>query len=84
MSQENVDTVRGLYEGFNRTAKIDRNHLHADIVIRNLPGFVEQPRPGIDGADDWEDMAVAAFDTVRFEIDEVLDVGGERVVVVYR
>jgi ketosteroid isomerase-like protein len=84
MSQENVEVVRRMYEDFNRTGKIDRGHLHADVVIRNVPGWVEQPRPGIEGADDWENMMSSAFDTVKFEIDEVLDVGGEQVVVVQR
>ena len=84
MSQEKAAAVRRMYEDFNRTGKIDRNHLHADVVIRNVPAWVEQPRPGIEGADDWENMMWSAFDTVKFEIDEVLDVGGEQVVVVQR
>jgi ketosteroid isomerase-like protein len=84
MSRENVEIVRLGYERFNDGDVDGFLQLCApDFEFRDLPAL---PGSGVfighDGYRTWWAQLVDAFEDLRFEAEEFIDAGGDRVVVV--
>jgi ketosteroid isomerase-like protein len=83
MSQENVETVRLVYERFNN-GDIDGalQLCTTDYEFRDLPAL---PGSGVHIGHDanraWAVQMRETFEDLRFEPDEIIDAGGDRVVV---
>jgi ketosteroid isomerase-like protein len=82
MSRENVELVRGLYEGGVLDAAIDgsgetlRELLHPDVVFVNPPEAVEPgTRRGIDEVMGAAAGAARSFGATRHELRELFDAG---------
>lgn len=78
MSQENVDIVRSIYDAW-REGTSARQYMHPEIEYVNPPDAVE---PGTRrGADSFARIR-DAYDDVRINPDEVIDAGGDEIVVI--
>ena len=87
MSQENVEIVRRWFEGLN-LGKPSPELCDPEVEIRNWSGsLTEGPYRGHDGLERWwretHDPDVGV-DLRLFQVEEIIDVGDERVVVVQR
>jgi ketosteroid isomerase-like protein len=84
MSRDDVDTVRAMWDWFNRMRLPDFDSLHADVRWHTRGDLLNSDTyHGHDGvarlAADW----MGAFDELRVEAEELIDTG-DRVVAVLR
>jgi ketosteroid isomerase-like protein len=79
MSEENVESVRAIYESFNRTGEPDWELFHPDAVldISSVPGFGVVK--GREAALEVIRQYAAVFDQWRISVEEVIPGEGERV-----
>ena len=83
MSQENVETVRGGYETFNRTHRAAREVFHPNVEWHTAEDLPDSgTHRGIEGVQrlfaEWSD----SFEDFQADIAEIIDGGVELVVVV--
>ena len=82
MSQENLEIVRGVYEAANR-GDIDSvsSHIHPDIEFHT---YAQSPEAGVyrgkDAVQKYNENLFDQFESLRIELDELVD-SGESVVV---
>ena len=85
MSQENVDIMRRFYEHLNRSGEADFSLLDPDVVydLSNamLDGAVYR---GHDGVRAYRSMMRGMWQGMRFEPEEFIPVGEDRVIVAFR
>jgi ketosteroid isomerase-like protein len=85
MSLENVERVRQGYQAFNATKQIDFDAYRPDLVVvapDDILGGGE-----LHGRDAYARSArefTETFDDFRAELDEIIDVGGDRILVFVR
>jgi len=81
MSQENVEIVRRAWEAFARNDNVALFPVyHPEVEIHG--GFTNQVYRGLNGAQEWADEWLAAFDQYRSEVEEWIDAGDDVIVVV--
>src|SRR5215207_5917508 len=80
MSAENVELVRRWFDGLRR-GDLQPELCHPDLLIRNWDEApIRGPYHGHPGLQQWWREFVDAFEDVRLELKEVVDVDEERVV----
>jgi ketosteroid isomerase-like protein len=86
MSQENVEIVRRGYEHFNRTGELDPGHWDADAVFDNSNAIFADPGVyrGFDRIMRWVIDQRKMWQSQRYEPQEFISVGADRVVVPQR
>jgi len=83
MSEENVETVRRWWAGFNQEGLPPFDLCDERIEIRNPEGFPNTgPYYGHEGVRQWASDAWEVVEGVRVEPEEVLEVGDRTTVVV--
>jgi ketosteroid isomerase-like protein len=82
MSRENVEIVRLGYEAFNR-GDVDRilDMCDPDVEWEDIPSLDIPAAVGKDAVRAYFEAVMAAWERVRREPEEVIDLGGERVLV---
>lgn len=84
MSEQNVEIIRRGFASLSREG-IDSlaEFLHPEFVTETPPDMALEPDTyvGIPGIRRWFDSFYDAVDEVRFEADEFIDVGGDKVMV---
>ena len=83
MSQENVEMVRAAYEAANRGEfETANSYMHPEIEFHTYP---QSPEAGVyrgrEAVRRYNEHLFEQFESIRFEIDELVD-AGDRVVVV--
>jgi ketosteroid isomerase-like protein len=86
MSQENVEIVRRGYEHFNRTGQLDPDRWDADAVFDNSNAIFADPGiyRGFDRILRWVIDQRKMWESQRYEPQEFISVGADRVVVPQR
>ena len=87
MSQENVEIVRRGFEHFIATGEFLPETLHADFVwdMSTFRGWPDrQTYSGIEGATEFNADWAQAWDDWRLEVEDYIDAGDDRVVVIVR
>ncbi len=87
MSQENVEIVRRAYEHFIATGEFLAETYDADFVwdMSTFRGWPDrQTYPGIEGATEFIAAWDEAWDDWRFEVEDYIDGGDDRVVTIVR
>jgi ketosteroid isomerase-like protein len=86
MSQENVEIVRRGYEFFSRTGELDPDGWDADAVFDNSNAIFADPGVyrGFDRIMEWLTAQAAMWKSQRYEPQEFIPVGDDRVVVPQR
>src|SRR6266480_2579284 len=83
MSQENVELARRGYEAFNRGDIDGLLDLCApDIVWRDFATIDSDTVTGKDAVRAYFETVMEAWERIRLEPEEIIDLGGDRVVVV--
>ena len=84
MSRENVEVVRRAFEFFER-GELPFAVCDPEIRIDNIPESpIPGPYHGHEGLRRWWEDIVDAFPGYRLEVEELIDVGDDRVVAVIR
>jgi ketosteroid isomerase-like protein len=84
MPAENVELVRRWFEGFGR-GELTLEICDPEIEIRNWAEFpITGPYLGHEGVRRWWDDIADAFEDLRYELLELIDVGDDRVVMIGR
>ena len=84
MSQENVEIVRAIYEAVDRGDLDDAySYMHPDIEFHT---YVHAPEAGVyrgkAAVREYNETLFGQFESLRIELDELVDAGGDRVVAV--
>ena len=87
MSEENVESVRRAFEHFIATGGFLAEDFDADFVwdLSTFRGWPErQTYDGVEGAAEFNAEWKAAWDDWSFEVEDLIDAGDDRVVVIIR
>ncbi|MEK6272992.1 MAG: nuclear transport factor 2 family protein [Actinomycetota bacterium] len=84
MSQENVEIVRGAYEAVNR-GDIDGvlDLCSPDVEWQDLAGIDTSAGTGKDAVRAYFETVMEPWEEVRREAEEIIDLGGDRVLVLF-
>jgi ketosteroid isomerase-like protein len=84
MSRENVELVRRWAYGLSR-GELSLELCDPELRLDNIAGSpITGPYHGHEGLRRWWQDVAEAFDEIRFEVDELIDVDDERVLSVQR
>jgi len=84
MAAENVTLVRRWFDGFERD-ELTLEICHPEIEIRNWAEFpVTGPYLGHDGVQHWWDDIADAFETLSWELMDLIDLGDRGVLTIQR
>jgi len=85
MSQENVDILRRFYEHLNRTGEADFSVLDPDVVYDLSTAMLDAAvYRGHDGIRTFQSLLRGMWQGMRFEPEEFIPVGEDRVIVAFR
>jgi ketosteroid isomerase-like protein len=87
MSQENVEIVRRAFEHFIATGEFLAENYDDDFVwdMSTFRGWPDrQTYPGAEGAVEFNADWTEAWDDLRFEVEDYVDAGDDRVVAIVR
>jgi hypothetical protein len=85
MSRENVELVRRVYAEYFERGELPFELTHPEIRIDNIAEWpLPGPYQGHEGLRQWWAEIVDAIPGVRLQLEEVIDVGDDRVVAMLR
>jgi len=85
MSQENVDILRRFYEHLNRTGEADFSVIDPDVVWDLSNAMLDAAvYRGHDGIRTYQSMMQGMWQGMRFEPEEFVPIGEDRVIVAFR
>jgi ketosteroid isomerase-like protein len=84
MSEENVEVARRWLDGLAR-GELSLEMCDPELLVENIAEFpITGPYHGHEGLRRWWEDVAEAFDEIRFELEELIDVDDERVLSVQR
>jgi ketosteroid isomerase-like protein len=85
MSQENTEVVRQAWQATRSDAELPFELWDPDLRIENMPEFpIQGLYAGHEGFARWWEDLTEVIEDLRFEVEEVIDLGNERVLSVQR
>ena len=85
MAPTNVEVVRRAWEAVTSHGELPLELWHQDVRIDNMPEWpIRGPYHGHEGLGQWREDLAEVIENLRFELNEIIDLGADRVLSVQR